>query len=154
MVRGGHTVLGGAKCWGQTEESNTCTELRNQGQGPQLTQGQRTCGVRNQVARANAFFTRRLVNIWMLSSVTGICIWRYMSSGDVPGKMASPSQLNPSLRERGALGGPALNMAAAQGRGGRQGSGRPEHRGLRLPPGAGQCGDGQTRAVWAEDAPV
>ena len=53
-----------------------------------------------------------------------------------------------------SIRGPALNMAAAQGRGGRQGSGRPEHRGLRLPPGAGQCGDGQTRAVWAEDAPV
>ena len=38
-------------------------------------------------------------------------------------------------RERGALGGPALKGAAAQCLGGRQGSGRPEHRGLCLPAG-------------------
>ena len=100
IVRGGHTILGGPKCWGQTEKSSICTELRNQGLGPQLTQGQRTCGVRNQEARVNTLFNRRLVKFGMLSSVTGTCIWRYMPFRGVSGKMASPSQLNPSLRER------------------------------------------------------
>ena len=49
-------------------------------------------------------------------------------------------------RER-SIRGPALKMAASQGRGGGQGSGRPEHRGLCLPSGGAQCSAGQMRAV-------
>ena len=52
--------LGGPRCWGGTHESSPCTELRNQGLGPQLTQGQRMCGVWNQEARANTLITMEM----------------------------------------------------------------------------------------------
>ena len=92
LIRTGHTVLGWTQLLAWDTWSSHCAELSNQGQGSPLTQGQRTCGVRNQVARANTLFSRRLVKLGMVSSVTGISMLGYRPFVGGPGKTGSPSQ--------------------------------------------------------------